>query len=192
MKVSRMSRWLPLLWCLICLPTLSRADSITIGQLQYLGTEDGVSGFKVTINTTGVTLQPLAFESAALSVKSGFQSAGPITSPSVILFTGGVGRPLPACPCSSVLLQLSFLSPNQQITFVLADGTTFTTRSTLHFNLHATRGRLNAGDVIPIRLTAVPEPGTLLLVGGGFLLAGRKIARPPKRLAVTDKHDANG
>ena len=192
MKVSRMSRWLPLLWCLIFLPTLSRADSITIGQLQYLGTEDGVSGFKVTINTAGVTLQPLKFEIAALSVKSGFQNAGPVTSPRVILFTGGTGRPLPACPCSSVILQLSFLSPNQQITFVLADGTTFTTHSTLHVNLHAASGRLNAGDVTPIRLTAVPEPGTLLLVGSGFLLAGRKIARPPKRLKVTAKCDANG
>ena len=127
------------------------------------------SGARVTITTTGVTLQPLAFESAALSVKSGFQSAGPITSPSVILFTGGVGRPLPACPCSSVILQLSFLSPNQQITFVLADGTTFTTRSTLQFNLHATSGRLNAGDVIAIRLTAVPEPAICWLAVCGAL-----------------------
>ena len=58
--------------------------------------------------------------------------------------------------------------------------------------LYIASGRLNAGDVTPIRLTAVPEPGTLLLVGSGFLLAGRKIARPPKRLKVTAKCDANG
>ena len=173
-----MLRCWPLLGCLLFFTVISQADSITIGQLQYIGTENGVSAFKVTINTNGITQTPLSFASAALLIKSASQIAGPITSPSVILFTGGPGRSLPACPCSSVLLQLTFPSADQKISFTLAGGTLFTTHSTVTFNLHTLDGgRLHPGDVIPISLTSVPELGTLTLVGSGLVFAGTQLAR---------------
>jgi hypothetical protein len=172
-----MCRGLSFLCLLLCFSASAKADSITIGQLQYLGTENGVSGFKVTIDTTGITVQTLPFASVVLSVKTVTQDAGPMTSPMVLLFTGGPGRTLPACPCSAVILKLSFLSSNQEFTFTLADGRTFTTRSIRIFNLHALGGqRLRPGDVMPITLISVPELGTLLLVGTGFIMIGRKLS----------------
>jgi hypothetical protein len=53
---------------LLLLTGLARADSITIGQIQFLGTEQGVSAFKVTLDTTGVTAGPLTFTDLFLSV----------------------------------------------------------------------------------------------------------------------------
>lgn len=156
--------------CLLALCSLARADSITIGALTYLGTEDGVSGYQLSLNATGITLQPLSFADVILSIKGVVLDAGPMTTPTFLLFTGGQDRVLPACPCSSVLLDLSFLSPNSQLTFTLINGQSFTTSSNVLVNLHSAFGkRLVAGQSIPITLVSVPEPGTWALFGSGLL-----------------------
>jgi hypothetical protein len=172
-----MLRWIPLFGLLLLLVVTARADSITIGQLQYVGTENGVSAFKVVINTAGFTLQPLPIANLSLSVNSSTQQAGRVTAPLTALFTGGPGRSLPNCPCSTIILTLTFLPARQTLTFTLTDGRTFTTQSAQLFNLHAAPGQdIKPGDAIPLTLVSVPEPTALLLVGTGFLAISRKLA----------------
>src|SRR5262245_888733 len=98
-----MLRWIPLFGLLLLLVVTARADSITIGQLQYLGTENGVSAFKVVINTAGFTLQRLPIANLSLSVNSGTQQLNQVTAPLTALFTGGPGRALPNCPCNTIV-----------------------------------------------------------------------------------------
>jgi PEP-CTERM motif-containing protein len=172
-----MLRWIPLLGLLLLLVVTARADSITIGQLQYLGTENGVSAFKVVINTAGFTLQRLPIASLSLSVNAATQQVNHVTAPLTALFTGGPGRSLPNCPCNTIVLTLTFLSAQQSLTVNLADGRTFTTQSTQMFNLHAPPGQdLKAGDSTPLTLVSVPEPAALFLMGTGFLAISRKFA----------------
>jgi hypothetical protein len=170
-------RWIPLFGLLLLLVVTARADSITIGQLQYVGTENGVSAFKVVINTAGFTLQRLPITNLSLSVNSGTQQLKQVTAPLTALFTGGPGRSLPNCPCNTIVLMLTFLSPQRLLTVSLADGRTFTTQSMQLFNLHAPPGQdLKAGDSIPLTLVSVPEPAALFLMGTGFLAISRKLA----------------
>ena len=173
-----MLRWFPLFGLLLLLAVTARADSINIGQLQYLGTENGVSAFKVVINTSGFTLQSLPIASLSLSVNAATQRVGKLTAPLTALFTGGPGRSLPNCPCSTVVLTLTFLSAQPSLTVTLADGRTFTTQSMQMFNLHAAPGQdLKPGDEIPLTLVSVPEPAALFLMGTGILFISRKLAR---------------
>jgi len=169
MGFHRIARSIPLLLFLFSCCAKASADSITIGQLQYLGTENGVSGYKVTLDTDGVTLEPLLFENISLSVKGVSQQTSTITTPTVLLFTGGIERVLPACPCKSILLKLDFFSSQPQVSFTLADGRSFTTRALARSNLHASEGFLKPGDETPIVLISVPEPTTWLLLSTGLL-----------------------
>ena len=155
------------LLCVLWMCSLAHADSITIGTLTYVGTENGVSGYQLSINTNGITLQPLTFSSVILSVKGVSQNAGPNTTPTYLLFTGGTNRALPACPCSNIFLELVFHSNNPQLTFSLANGKTFTTEKKVRIDLHSRLGKLTPGESAPITLVAVPEPSGFMLLGGG-------------------------
>ena len=148
---------------------LARADSITIGSLTYVGTENGVSGYQLSINTNGITMLPLSFSSVILSVKGISQNAGPNTTPTFLLFTGGSDRALPACPCNTILLELVLKSANPQMTFSLANGQTFTTSTKIYIDLRSRFGKLTPGQSVPITLMAVPEPSGFVLLGGGVL-----------------------
>jgi hypothetical protein len=83
------------------------ANSISIGQLQYLGTEQGVSAFKVSLDTTGITASPLNLRDLILSEQGKAEDTGAVMTPITLLFSGGPGLGLPACPCRSVGLELS-------------------------------------------------------------------------------------
>jgi hypothetical protein len=147
------------------------ATSITIGELEYLSTSSqGISGYKVIFNTVGVTAQPLTFANATLFVGGRHESIGPISTSSLpILFTGGPGLGLPACPCTSLRLQLLFPGSGP-ITFMLANGQQFTAS---HMNvtlLLPTSGRfLMPGAAANIVLTPVPEPQTWTLMSTGLV-----------------------
>jgi hypothetical protein len=118
---------------LLCTIAVAQTKSITIGKLTYWGT--GVSGgniqsnYQVSLNTTGITANPITFSNVILFVsggtlgtqQSGFPliTTGPgcgqagITDPCDLLFLGGTGNLLPACAdqtltqtCISIALQL--------------------------------------------------------------------------------------
>ena len=147
------------------------ATSITIGELEYLSTSSqGISGYKVIFNTVGVTAQPLTFANATLFVGGRHESIGPIsTSTLPILFEGGAGLGLPACPCTSLRLQLLFQGSGP-ITFMLANGQQFTTSRMNVTLLLPTSGMfLMPGASAPIVLTPVPEPETWALVTTGLV-----------------------
>jgi hypothetical protein len=145
------------------------ANSITIGQLTYLGTSNGVSDYQLKLDTTGITASPLTLVNSILSVGGQHENTGQITSTSVILFTGGAGLGLPSCPCNSIGVQLVFSSTGQPFTFMLANGTSFTSYGTVDLTLlRADDHHLEPGDTVPITLTEVPEPWSLALVGTGL------------------------
>jgi hypothetical protein len=151
--------------------TGARANSISIGQIQFLGTNSqGVSAFKVTLDTDGITAFPLVFQDLRLIENGGAQNTGAITSPVAILFLGGPGFRLPACPCKSLQTDLFFPTPNKEFSFELAGGTLFTTNSRPKFFLLPLPGQkfLSAGESVPIVLTSVPEPATFSLLGLGL------------------------
>jgi hypothetical protein len=162
---------------LLLLAGFARADSITIGQIQFLGTfENDVSVFKVTLDTTGITAGPLAITDLFLSVQGSSEHTGAITTPAAFLFLGGSGFGLPACPCDSATVTLIFSSSNQAITFTLANGTLFTAKGASISILSAgAGGQLQPGDSAPIVLTPVPEPATLLFVATGVPLMTRRL-----------------
>jgi PEP-CTERM motif-containing protein len=151
--------------------TAALANSITIGQLQFLGTNpQGVSAFKVILDTSGVTASPLTLQNLTLIENRSAQDTGTITSPITILFLGGPGFRLPACPCESLQIDLFFPTADKVITFQLAGGGLFTTNSRPKFFLRPLPGQkfLSAGESASIVLTSVPEPGTLALFAGGL------------------------
>ena len=186
-----------LLLSLLLLSGSAWANSITIGELEYLSTNaQGVSGYKLTFDTTGVTALPLTFANATLTVGAGHQSTGPInTSTMPILFLGGAGFKLPSCPCTSLRLQL-VLAGNAPFSFTLANGELFTTsRVSVTLLLPLSGGTLQPGASIPITLTAVPEPGTGALTSTGLIAlwfySSRKTrlgsafrAQPPAALSI--------
>jgi PEP-CTERM motif-containing protein len=154
------------------------ANSITIGQIQYLGTEQGVSGFKVTLDTTGITTSPLSISDLILSEQGKEEDMGAITTPITLLFVGGPGLGLPACPCKSVGLELILLPGKQPVTLTLANGQTFIVSSVQKFSLRGSAGGfLEPGATVPITLVAVPEPLSLGLVGTGVLLVAVRFRR---------------
>jgi hypothetical protein len=170
-----------LLLSLLLLTASAWANSITIGELEYLSTSHGVSGYKLILDTTGITALPLTFVNAILSVGGGQESTGPITSATLpILFLGGHGLKLPSCPCSSLRLQL-VLPGNMPFTITLANGQLFTTNHVdVTLLLPLSGAHLRPGASVPITLTAVPEPETWALMTTGLValwLCSRKAIR---------------
>lgn len=166
-----MRGFVAILFVALLAPVAARANSITIGQLQYLGTNSqGMSAFKVTLNTTGVTAAPLVLSNVFLTEKGVTQQTGSLTTPVAILFAGGPGLGLPGCPCPSINLQLQ-LSPNGNfVTFQLANGELFTTRSNANFVLLPLAGHkhLEPGQSVPLVLVAVPEVQSSILFLSGM------------------------
>jgi len=153
--------------------TGAEANSITIGQIQFLGTNSqGVSAFKVILNTTGVTASSVTLRNLTLIEKGTAESTGTITLPATILFLGGAGFKLPACPCKSAQIKLFFDTQQKTITLQLADGELFVTNSKpVFFLLPLPKQRfLTAGQSEPIVLTSVPEPAAVTLFSGGLAL----------------------
>jgi hypothetical protein len=153
--------------------TAAHANTIDIGNLQFLGTNSqGVSAFKVTLNTTGITSSPLILENLTLTENGRAASTGMITSPIAVLFLGGAGFTLPPCPCTSLKMLLSFPTTSKFFTFPLANGTLFTTNAKPTFVLLPVPGQkfLSAGETEIIALTSVPEPSSFALLGSGLLI----------------------
>lgn len=160
-----------LLLSLLLLSGSAWGTSIIIGQLEYLSTDHGVSGYKLILDTTGVTAVPLTFVNAILTVGGKQESTGSITSATPpILFLGGPGKGLPSCPCTSLRLQL-VLPGNMPFSFTLANGQLFTTNHVSVTLLLPLSGRnLQPGASIPIILTAVPEPETWAMMSTGLIV----------------------
>lgn len=180
-----MRRWLALLLMVAGTTGTAWANSITIGQLQYLGTNlQGVSAFKVILDPTGMTSMQLGLSNLTLSVNEASQSAGALTTPTTLLFVGGPDRALPSCPCAMVGLQLFLSAGSNPITLQLANGELFTTPASTTLQLIPSTGRrfLEPGDSVPIKLTSVPEPGTLALLGIGLGI----VAYRRKRVGLRD------
>lgn len=175
-----MQRWLALVVIIGSVTGAAWANSITIGHLQYLGTNpQRISAFKVTLDPTGVTSMQFGLSNLTLSVNGVSQSAGAITTPTTLLFVGGPDRALPSCPCAMVGLQL-FLSPGTKpVTLRLANGELFTTPAltTLQLVPPGDRRVLEPGDSVPITLTSVPEPSTLALIGTGLSMTAYRFRR---------------
>ena len=171
-----------LLGLLMLLAGFARADSITIGQIQFLGTENGVSAFKVSLDSTGVTAGPLTFADLFLSVQGSSEDTGSITTPITFLFLGGSGFGLPACPCDSITLKLVLSSANQPISFTLADGSLFTAKAINISTLSsAFGGQLQPGDSAAIVLTSIPEPATVTLLAAGMPLVVKRVLSARRR-----------
>ena len=169
---------------------VARANNITIGQFQFLGTNpQGISAFEVALDTTGITALPLTLQNLTLIENNSAQSTGSITSPVTILFLGGSVFPLSACPCKLLQVDLFFPTYDKVFTLQLAGGGVFTTSSRPKFFLRPLPGQryLSAGQSASIVLTSVPEPGTLALFSGGLaaVFYGRRWNRPlERRMAV--------
>lgn len=156
---------------LIFLCTGAWADSITIGSIQYLGTtSQGASAFKVTLDSSGVSATPLAVSNALLSFGGVTQSTGTLTTPSTLLFlipSKGSGT----TSTDAVLFELSFNNGKGSFTFTLSDGKEFKVSAVDWTKMFPLAGQncLHPGQSVPITLTAVPEPGTLGLLGTGLV-----------------------
>jgi hypothetical protein len=158
------------------------ADSITIGSIQYLGTNpQGQSAFKVILNTSSVSA-PLMVSDAALSFAGTTQTTGSLTTPATLLFM------LPGSGSGSALFQLSFGSGSGPVTIILSNGKTLTVSAVKWTKLMPFAGEhtLHAGQTVPITLTTVPEPASLVLFGTG-LASISGLARRRARLASTQK-----
>ena len=181
-----------LVWCCLLVSVLAllaasaSANSITIGQLQYLG-PDTNPAFKVTLDVAGITAAPLGLTNLILTEHSKQESTGPIsipttTLPLAVLFVGGPPPfRLPVCPCSSISIQLVFTNGSAPVVITLANGQPFTVSPTETFVLRAAQGRnLQPGASIPIVLTSVPEPSALILLSSGLgilVMTGRRRER---------------
>jgi len=168
---------------------VARANSITIGQFQFLGTNpQAISAFKVTLDTTGITAFPLILQNLMLIENSRAQSTGNIASPVTILFLGGSNFPMPACPCKSLQVDLFTPTDDNVFTLQLTSGGVFMTSSRPKFLLRPLPGQkfLSAGQSASMVLTSVPEPGTLTLFSGGLAVVfyRRRWNRPPERRAA--------
>ncbi len=90
----------------------AKTNRVTIGSLTYLGTNEFGSAFRVTLDASAVTAQPLSFANATMFVKGTSQSSGAITTPVTLLYIGGtvngIVYPLASCAdgCVSITVQL--------------------------------------------------------------------------------------
>jgi len=151
------------------------ADSISIGSIQYLGTTpQGESAFKVTLNSSGISSMPLTVSNAALSFGGATQTTGSLTTPTTLLFMiSGNGS------SGAALFQLSFGNGSGPFTITLANGQSFTIRSIEWTKLSPIAGEscLRPGQKMPITLTTVPEPGSLVLLGTGLVSISAMVRR---------------
>jgi hypothetical protein len=176
-----------ILLALVSLVTMARADSIPIGQLSYLGTTpDGSSIFKVSLN-------PLPGISVGNFVTSIYIGDNKLTfslptSGGDFLFLTGPGTPFANCPCTDA--HIDFLAiPGTTVTF---QGQTLVLKHLSHsfllppidqkflvpqqsttIYLSVVPGQTNALT----RLTTVPEPQTLTLIGSGLGILLLKIKK---------------
>src|SRR5437867_748506 len=175
-----------ILWSLVSLAGLARADSIPIGQLSYLGTTpDGSSIFKVSLNPpVSISLSNLVPSTYIGDDK--FTFALPTSGD--FLFLTGPGTPFSNCPCADA--HIDFLAiPGSTVSFA---GQTLTLTHLWHSVLHPPRGQKflvpwqsatiylstdNGQTTDAVRLTTVPEPQSLALVGSGLGMILLKIKR---------------
>ena len=177
-----------ILWSLISLAGLAKADSIAVGQLSYLGTTpDGASIFKVSLSPpSGISLTSLAPSIYIGDDKLTFV----LPTSSDFLFLTGPGTPFANCPCADAHFDF-FASPG---TTVNLEGQTMTLKRLSHSFLRPPAGEdfllpqqsttiflatIPGSRSAGVPLTVVPEPISLVLTGTG--LAGvwmrRKIGR---------------
>lgn len=159
-----------MVFVLLFLSTPALANSIiTIGAFTYLGpNSQGLSQYQAVLNTNGVTAEPFTF------IGYGFgENGGGVCCPSIpttagpITITVTFGR----CPCSSFSFTLLLPgSPNKPFTFLLANGQLFTAYSVDTSTVLPLPGRssIEPGQSVPVQITAVPEPGTALLIASGL------------------------
>jgi hypothetical protein len=137
------------------------ARNIVIGQIQYLGTNtQGVSAFKVTLNTNSVAESPITFANVTLTESGRQQSTGRIVTPVEVLFVGGGSFPMPGCPCKELSLQLAVDTAAPTITLRLRNGEWITVSRVSSSFLRPLRGQLFLlpGQSAPITLTSIPQP----------------------------------
>ena len=156
-----MRRSLFLLLTVIVISSVAWCKNIVVGSIQYLGTNaQGVSAFKVVLNTTGITESPITFDNMTLAEQGSKQSTGSITTPVEVLFLGGSNLRMPACPCRTVRVELLLKGTELTFTFRLANGEWFTARRVNWSFLRPPRGEqfLLPGQSAPITLSSLPEP----------------------------------
>ena len=175
-----------ILWSLVSLAGLAKADSIPIGQLSYLGTTpDGASIFKVSLNPpAGISLTSLVPSIYIGDDKLTFA----LPTSGDFLFLTGPGTPFANCPCADA--HIDFLAGSG--TTVTFQGETLTLKHRSHSFLRPPEDEdfLVPGESAIIylsavpgktrslaRLTVVPEPQSLTLVGSGLGMILLKIKK---------------
>jgi len=166
-----------LLLAVLALTGSAWGDSITVGSIQYLGaTPQGQSAFKVTLNSSGISSTPLMVSDAALSFAGTTQTTGALTTPTILLFVipGGDNG-----SSGAAMFQLSFGSGSGPFAITLTNGQSFTISSVAWTKMSPLLGEscLRPGQKVPITLSAVPEPGTLVLLGTGLVSMGAMVRR---------------
>lgn len=152
------------------------ADSITIGTLTYLGTNSaGYSSYSVNFDTTGVTAHPFELN---LALGGSF---GPFSS--VQELTLGPGPGIINCPCTAVEISIYFPS-SQPPTLQLVSGSLFHPLPITNSFILPLAGQMfiQPGQSVLIEITAVPEPGTMLLVASGLPFLLKCLQRPRRQI----------
>jgi hypothetical protein len=134
----------------------AKTNRAIIGSLTYLGSDQFGSAFRVTLDPSLVTSQPLSFTNVTLFVDGTSQSSGPVTTPVSILFIGtvdGVVHPLASCAngCVSIAVQL-LSATGEPFSFKLLDGQELTTFSVTTVTLKPLPGEkfIQAQQSVPI------------------------------------------
>jgi PEP-CTERM motif-containing protein len=182
-------RW-PLLFALLLLTAPAFADSITIGSLTFLDSDNPSNPqrafFLLQLNTQGLTFNgrtglpvPLVFDVQAY----GFGWYGPF---STIPPTNTYLFPPYFCPCGEAVFNLSLLYPYP---FRLANGKLFIPNPNITVGLYALPGQtyLQYGQSVAIVLNSkpslAPEPASLLLFASGLLATAGVVWRKRRALA---------